>query len=213
MSDIPQEQIQHDPVVSRCKGHVLVGGLGLGYVVTRLAAKKSVTKITVVERSKDVIKLVWPHLKLKGKGKVVQGDLFQFLRKNKVKYDYMYFDIWQSDGERTLIDYVIPLRKLGRPFVESDKRILCWNEDVMLGQLKLALTGKIMVPETFKQIRELDDQRFEEIFNDRWHKHEFPFWKWIREKNISKEKALEEAVKYADEFGTDKWERRWKESI
>jgi len=210
MTDIPQEQVQHRDVVKKCSGHVLVGGLGLGYVVTLLAKKRSVKSITVIERSKDVIKLVWKHTDHKGKGKVVRGNLFDYLKTNKRKYDYMYFDIWQSDGERTLVDYVIPLRKLGRPFVVSDKRILCWNEDVMKGQLKLSLIGKLMLPETSKQIRTMDDKQFMRVFGDAWHTHELPFWKWFRERTTPTDIALETANKYADTFGTDAWEKQWK---
>jgi hypothetical protein len=49
------------------EGHVLCAGLGLGLIVHALRANPKVTKITVVERSLDVIELVWPHLAPNGR--------------------------------------------------------------------------------------------------------------------------------------------------
>src|SRR3972149_5474781 len=46
MSDSPQEQELHKEVVKKCKGDVLIGGLGIGYIVTLLANKKDVSSVT-----------------------------------------------------------------------------------------------------------------------------------------------------------------------
>ena len=64
MTDLPIEQAQHDNMLDgRLYGHVLVGGLGLGYAATMLSHQPQIHEITVVEQSQDVVDLVWRHLK------------------------------------------------------------------------------------------------------------------------------------------------------
>ena len=152
MSDYPIEQKQHDDAISRIKtGPVLIGGLGLGYAVTALMLRRPRLKaIIVVEKSQDVIDLIWPHIeerrKLLGRRthlEVLHNDLFGFLRIPAVKETYAaaFFDIWAGDGEATFHETVMPLRKLARQVVPSGN-IQCWNEDVMRGQLANRLIGQ-----------------------------------------------------------------------
>lgn len=208
MSDVPQEQIQHEPIIEKCSGRVLIGGLGIGYIATMLAQKSDIKDLVIVEISKDVIELVWPHLDLKNKGKIINQDLFEYLRQNakKEKFDYVYFDIWSPDSESVLYEYVLPLRRLAKPYVKSGLRILCWNEDVMRGQLQLNLMTGCQF--SYDQILTMDDITFNEIYG-KWDKPEYPFWNWIRSLGIPKEYAMGEIEEYVKTIGSVKWSKRW----
>lgn len=96
MSDTPLEIEGHRPAIKMAKGHVMVAGLGMGYVALEMAKKKSVEKITVVEIDQELIDLIYPRLEphLQGKVRVVCQDLFKY--RPKVKFDSIWFDIWRS---------------------------------------------------------------------------------------------------------------------
>ena len=51
----PAEMMSQRAGVRAAKGHVLIGGLGLGWLLWKVADKKSVTKITVVEKSQEIL--------------------------------------------------------------------------------------------------------------------------------------------------------------
>ena len=74
-------------------GHVLINGLGLGVVVNALLAKESVTKITIIEQSEDVIKLVAPHITDK-RVEIIHADAFKYNPPKDAVYDAVWHDIW-----------------------------------------------------------------------------------------------------------------------
>lgn len=148
MTDYPIEQVQHDVKLEPFAGEVLVGGLGLGYALANLIDNSDVCKITVVEVSRDVANLVWPHVDAKGKEvELVVDDLHVWLAGTLPEtYDFCFFDIWQSDGERTMWKHVEPLRRLvAEGGFCDDASVICWNEDVMRGQLYNGLQARLMV--------------------------------------------------------------------
>jgi hypothetical protein len=135
MSDVPNEIFSLSMGIDEANGHVLVGGLGLGYCVQKMANKKSVKWVTVVEKSAEVIKLVAPYLK-KDNVEVIHDDLYDYLKKTKNKFDYCYYDIWASTGEREIIEHIIPLRKLSKRVLRPNGKMRCWGEDEMFGQVE-----------------------------------------------------------------------------
>jgi hypothetical protein len=60
MSDLPVEMADHMEFYGKARGSVLVGGLGLGYIATKLLQNRRVKRIEVVEKERDVIKLIQP---------------------------------------------------------------------------------------------------------------------------------------------------------
>ena len=82
MSDSPQEYFNMWELSARVKGRVLVGGLGLGILVNLLSNRRDVTEIVVVEKSKEIIRMVKPYLPQNVT--VIEGDFFQYL--NKITY-------------------------------------------------------------------------------------------------------------------------------
>lgn len=196
MSDVPQEQIQHEPIIAKCKGKILIGGLGLGYIATKLSEKKSVTEISVIEKSKEVINLVWPHLDLQGKGNIIHADIFRFLKENQETFDYIYLDIWSGDSEDVFFGTVLPLRKLARKFVISKSRVLCWQEEVMRGQIRTGLQMAIQVH--FDKILNMPNKKFNKVFSGKAHQFKKRFWIWARKYKPSKEVAFKKVAPYVN---------------
>lgn len=100
--------------LSRAKGNILVGGLGIGYFAYMCACAPSVTSVTVLERSPEVIKLIedniLPLVSGREKIKIIEGDAVLFAREHLKEYDYSFMDLWHdpTDG----IDLYLELKKL-----------------------------------------------------------------------------------------------------
>jgi len=86
-------------------GKVGIGGLGLGYVVLRIAEKENVEQIDVYEINPDIIsffKKNFCHRSGFEKINFIQGDIRQNL-KNK-EYDFFFNDIYQTLLPEEIID-------------------------------------------------------------------------------------------------------------
>lgn len=112
MSNTPAEVNDHLPFIRKATGKVLIAGLGLGMVLTELLKKTTITKIVVVEKSKDVIKLVSPHYKDE-RLQIVNEDIFDF--KLTEHFDFAWFDIWTYIDADSYED----MKKLHRKFAKS----------------------------------------------------------------------------------------------
>lgn len=78
--------------IDNCEGKILIGGLGLGVVVEALNEKDNITKMVVVEKSPEVIKLVWKYLKV-NKARIIQADIFDYLKTTNERFDCVYLDV------------------------------------------------------------------------------------------------------------------------
>jgi len=94
MSDTPAEKRDHEAVVRAATGDCLVMGLGLGMVAQAMAFKPEVRSITVIERNRDVIDLVAPHLS--EKVTVLHDDALEWTPPRGQKWDVIWHDIWPS---------------------------------------------------------------------------------------------------------------------
>jgi hypothetical protein len=186
MSDLPIEQRQHDEILAKAHGKVLVGGLGLGYAVVALAQMKRVKEIVVVERSADIIKLVWDATMAKVPERVpvsvVHADLFDYLKDRPRFFTWGFFDIWQGDGETTFHETVVPLRELAHGMVRT---VECWNEDIMRAQLFQGMQSRLLM---------LRNTAAAEVFGTAinidllclggpsiYQQWSVPFWRWYRD--------------------------------
>lgn len=130
MSTTIDEVILHDRALSLARGHVLVAGLGLGYFVTEALARPSVCEVMVVERSPDVIALVWPYIP-HDRARLVEADIFEFLlRTPSAKYDFVYADIWERVSPRNLPE-MARLQRLAEPHLAAGGGIWCWGQDLL----------------------------------------------------------------------------------
>jgi hypothetical protein len=133
MTDEPRELRQMDEAVALChpRGHVLVGGLGLG-ILARRVQRPGVKSVTVVEKNPDVIRLCGDGLH------VIEEDIHKFLWRGLADYDTYMLDTWQGTNEGTWWQTVMPLRRAianryGR------RRVWCWAENIMRGQVRRAI--------------------------------------------------------------------------
>lgn len=230
MSDYPIEQGQHDrelkPITS---GHVLVGGLGIGYAATALALRPRVRQVVVVEKSKAVINMVAPHLckhdpVARAKLVFVHQDLFEYLRglPETRSFRYAFFDIWAGDGESTFFNMVCPLRRLSTLRVLYEP--ICWNENVMRGQLFNGLHMKMTMMEGIAAghwkdlasnkgldldwLCEFHDETDRDVVFKNWS---VPFWRWYRAvgQKLPPEERNQTTMHYAGWYGRRVFQKLW----
>lgn len=209
-SDFPCEQKQQYAAVKDFKGSVLVGGLGLGVVLHALANNPRVTEIIVVEKSIEVIDLVWNHIRT-DKMDVRNEDLFDCLRNHDhemVGYDFGFYDIWQSDGEGTFFQTVLPLHQASVGKVKHPPK--CWNEDVMRGQLLSSIQMKYLQIEHPEFMPKGSVLLWEEDGSiEPWHNWSVPFFLWVHKKEPDKEEFTLIARHYCAIYGLPGWEKKW----
>lgn len=99
MSDTPDEMKDHlSPIyeAKRLGGHVIINGLGIGMVANAILALENVTKVTVIEMSPEVIKLVGPSLteKYGSRVEIIEADSYEYKPPKGVRYTVAWHDIW-----------------------------------------------------------------------------------------------------------------------
>ena len=146
MSDLPVELVQMQRELAshvRQGQNVLIGGLGLGLVANMVSEKAG--RVVVIERQREVIELVSPYLAKNVE--VVQGDIMQAAKHVGTNglgdFDVALLDTWQGTGEWVWQTEVVPLRRV---IGSSIKRVYCWQEQVMLGQVSQELFRSVSMP-------------------------------------------------------------------
>jgi hypothetical protein len=104
------------PGVRFASGRVVLGGLGLGWQLHKIAAKKSVREIVVIEKSNDLLR--WYGRKLcaqvpKVKA-VMLGDVFSIAAKTPPRDDTKWIlDVWDGYGDAYAAPELDKLRQQG----------------------------------------------------------------------------------------------------
>ncbi len=99
MSLTPAEMLSQRAGIEKARGKVVVGGLGLGWFLRKVAAKPEVTEIIVVEKSKELLNwygrtLCNQHPKV---SEVIAGDVYNEIgRHGNCQY---LLDIWLRHGD------------------------------------------------------------------------------------------------------------------
>jgi hypothetical protein len=98
MSLTVNEVLTLRPGTRRAKGHVIVGGLGLGHQLIEVSKRKQVTSLTLIEISKELVGWLMPRIEshLGCKVKVVVGDVYKELP--KMMADIVLLDVFASYG-------------------------------------------------------------------------------------------------------------------
>jgi len=211
MSDCPQEIYSQRWQIERFSGEVLVGGLGLGWAVKELEENTDVKVITVVEKSQDVINLVWKHLKCK-KIELIQEDLYLFLKKAKrlgLRWDYGYYDIWCPTGERVLHEHILPLRKLSEGIIKQEN-LECWQELEMLGQVFNGLQTAVMTTQmpAMTNWLTISEEQFQK--QRKWFTESYAFYNWFRKTKPTYDEAMAVIEPYVKTYTNQKvWRKTW----
>jgi hypothetical protein len=99
MSLTPMEIYTLREAIRIARGHVLIAGLGMGWLTRRILESPKVTKVTQIEMEPMVIDFFGTPLKemFGDKLEIIQGDVYEFL-KTPHSYNSYIFDIWDSLG-------------------------------------------------------------------------------------------------------------------
>lgn len=230
MTDYPIEQEQHRRQMQEITGEVLVGGLGLGVGATMLVNDPDVSHVTVIEKSADVIELVAPHISKRlpfCKLSIIHDDLFEYLSQTQERFDYAFYDIWTSDGEGTFFDMVLPLvnTSVDRGIVEDQSQVICWNEDVMRGQLALSLHTRAAMLQAYARaegplfevykpmLKGFNPQRMVELNGDKYHDWAVPFFRDFVADRFDADEIQERIATYAGVYGRPGWEGAFYEGV
>lgn len=137
MSLNPNEIETMKPFINKAKGHVLVLGLGLGYVPFMMSFKEEVKHITIVEKDQDIInlfnKMLYPSFKNQDKITIIKDDAINYVMHNQ-EYDYMFADLWHSPEDG--LPLFIKLKKI-------NKTIDCWLETSHIALLRRCMLSLI----------------------------------------------------------------------
>ena len=130
MSDAEFEKITNREIVNVARGNVLIAGLGIGMILIPLLKDKEVKKITVVEKEKDLIDLIFPKIKKHDKSnklEIIHSDIFDLDLSKEQKFDVIYFDIWDN----VCGDFYEQMKNLKKKFRKNRAKgstMFCWEE-------------------------------------------------------------------------------------
>ena len=96
MSNTPAEINDHLDFINLSHGSILINGLGLGVALSAILKKDTVSDVTVIEKSKDVIGLVAPTYLKDKRVEIINEDAFEFKPPKKKRYDFVWHDIWDD---------------------------------------------------------------------------------------------------------------------
>lgn len=114
MSITPMEIESHLSHINAAYGHTIIAGLGMGFALYNIAAKPEVTKITVLEKDPEIIKLLnrsadWENwLGVKEKVSLVIGDALTYKPEHQI--DFLYADIWPKLGDYNALTDTIKMQ-------------------------------------------------------------------------------------------------------
>lgn len=114
MSDTRAELLDHYDFVRQATGHVLINGLGLGLCLQMVLAKDDVKRVTVVERSRDVIRLTWPTFMEEPRAGIYHASAFDWQPPRGIRYGAVWHDIWDYICADNLPEMKALHRKYGR---------------------------------------------------------------------------------------------------
>ena len=108
MSMTPFEMFTQRPGIRHCRGNVCIGGYGMGWFLEEVARKKYVNKITVVERSRELLEWFgFDRIKAlaaeTGKPiEVVVGDVYPYLKEHHAEFDKIALDTFLTYGNNNM---------------------------------------------------------------------------------------------------------------
>jgi hypothetical protein len=114
MSNTPVEISDHIKFIHKATGDVLINGLGLGMALKAILDKPSVTSVTVVEISKEVISLVGPTYIKDPRVSIINDSAFDYKPPKGTRYQAVWHDIWDDICSTNLVEMERLHRKYGR---------------------------------------------------------------------------------------------------
>jgi len=131
-------------IVQQARGRVLIAGLGIGMILRAILRKPEVTHVTVLEKYKDVIDLVfpsllrmlaqWPPAEQPPRLEVFHADVFEWTPPpDRPRYHVIYFDIWPNSTIDSLPE-MHALHKRYRPLLAKGGWMDSWTYRKLKGK-------------------------------------------------------------------------------
>tara|TARA_R110000751_G_scaffold109345_7_gene206454 strand:- start:8422 stop:8985 length:564 start_codon:yes stop_codon:yes gene_type:complete len=105
MQDSEAEYKEHQWLWDNATGDVLIGGLGIGFVHQTLMDNPDVTSVTIIEKSQDVIDLVWEHCVKDDTFTLIKADIETWVPPEDSSWDVAWFDTWIYDNPLSMKEY------------------------------------------------------------------------------------------------------------
>jgi len=106
MQDTTHEYAEHQPLWGGATGDVLIGGLGIGLVNSKLIDYPNIKTITIIEKNQEVIDLVWSHCPKDNRFSLIHADIDSWVPPEGSHWDYAWFDTWiGNNGFQTQEEY------------------------------------------------------------------------------------------------------------
>jgi hypothetical protein len=133
MSDTPMEKRTNSFFCLNAHGDVLIGGLGIGMIITAIQDKEDVNSIVVLEKHREVIEMITSQISFNSKVHIINADVFTWKPQKGQRFDCVYMDIWNYVNSDVYHEEMKPLkRKYGhylKPISDSPNRFnRCWAE-------------------------------------------------------------------------------------
>lgn len=113
MSDTPFEAWSNRPALQAAEGHMLINGLGLGFLLKAILRKPGVARVTVIEKERDVIELVGSHYR-DDRLEIIHADAFEYQPPKGIRYNLVWHDIWDEVSVTNLAEIKQLKLKYGR---------------------------------------------------------------------------------------------------
>lgn len=126
MSNTPAEINDHEHFINIAQGNILITGLGLGVVLTALLNKSEIKTITIIEKSKDIIKLVAPTFLKDKRVRIINADALEWKPPKGTRYNFVWHDIWDN----ICSDNLEEMKKLHKKFGRYTKWQRSWCRDL-----------------------------------------------------------------------------------
>ena len=127
-----------EDAIARAHGKVITFGLGLGYYAYMVSEKENVEKITVIEKSENVIRLfekyILPQFSHPEKVEIICDDAFEYAEYDmpKTHFDYAFVDTWRDASDGTpMYERMKKLEKLN-----SNTEFSYWIENFLISRLR-----------------------------------------------------------------------------
>lgn len=139
-----RESIRDDASSCQRGDTALVGGLGLGIIVLELCQKHP-SEITVYEIDQDVASLIWPKVQRWCEQRwpdVALHLCVDDVRHAEGRWDFVFMDIWDTANSpaRPLL---LEIREKAKAWVKDGGRIVCWQEERILGLDQVNSRGEV----------------------------------------------------------------------
>lgn len=130
MSDHPGEIRPLEKVRDHAHGHVLISGLGLGLAIQALnQVRDRVERITIIEKSVDVAKLVWPFFQDDPRLELIIHDALTWEPPTGAHYGAVWHDIWDKVVPRNIPEMIL----LEKRYADICDWQDCWDWNKMDG--------------------------------------------------------------------------------